>query len=418
MSTGETMIRVEGLGKLYRIGALEEQSGRTLRDVVAHGFGRRAKRLYDFVRGRSLSALPEAEKLWALRDINFDVSRGDVVGVVGRNGSGKSTLLKILSRITGPTEGRARIVGRVGSLLEVGTGFHPELTGRENIHLNGAILGMGRAEIRAKLDEIIAFSEIERFVDTPVKHYSSGMYLRLAFSVAAHLDPEILLIDEILAVGDAAFQKRCLGKMRDVASEGRTVLFVSHNLATVRELCDRGIVLHHGRLVGLGNIVDALNTYARVREADAEREAGEAATGWTQVELRGGRADEGYDRLAPEEPFEIEARFAPATAHGGGQIYCIVTNAMGQTIVHRRVHTRELGVESVARDGYRVRVGFPALWLAPGLYTAHFKFLAESAGSGSGRFVSERMLLDVSGSSEGNANAAIQPDIRWSLEKL
>jgi len=417
MTAAESMIRVEGLGKRYRIGALEEQRGRTLRDVLAGGIGRRVRRVGRLLCGSAGGRAPAAETIWALRDVSFDVARGDVVGIVGRNGSGKSTLLKILSRITGPTEGRARIVGRVGSLLEVGTGFHLELTGRENIYLNGAILGMTRGEIQRKFDEIIAFSEIERFVDTPVKHYSSGMHLRLAFAVAAHLDPEILLIDEILAVGDAAFQKRCLGKMQDVASQGRTVLFVSHNLATVRELCTRGLVLDHGRLAHAGGVVDALNAYARVREQEAERTADGTGAGWTQVGLAGRHGD-GVGRVAPQDPFAIEGRFAPAVGCDGGQLFCVVTNAMGQTIVHRRVHTRELGVDRVRRDGYRVNVQFPALWLAPGLYTVHFKFLAEAAGAGSGRFTSERVLLDVAGSSEGNANAATSPDIRWQLDPV
>nr|MDP9148007.1 ABC transporter ATP-binding protein [Acidobacteriota bacterium] len=200
---------------------------------------------------------------WALRDLNFDVFQGDVLGVIGRNGAGKSTLLKIMSRITDPTEGDIKLRGRMASLLEVGTGFHPELTGRENIFMNGAILGMRRAEILAKFDEIVAFSEIENFLDTPVKHYSSGMYVKLAFSVAAHLDPEILVVDEVLAVGDMAFQKKCLGKMSEVSQGGRTVLFVSHNMPAVENLCRRGLVLNHGKLVFDGTGKDAVEFYLR-----------------------------------------------------------------------------------------------------------------------------------------------------------
>ena len=199
--------------------------------------------------------------LWALRDVSFEVQRGEVVGIIGRNGAGKSTLLKILSRITEPTSGRAEIHGRVGSLLEVGTGFHPELTGRENIYLNGAILGMHRTEIERKFDEIVAFAEIERFLNTPVKRYSSGMYVRLAFAVAAHLEPEILIVDEVLAVGDAAFQKKCLGKMGDVAKEGRTVLFVSHNMAAVTQLCRRGFWLNDGHIVKIGLSQEVVESY-------------------------------------------------------------------------------------------------------------------------------------------------------------
>ena len=201
------------------------------------------------------------ERFWALRDVSFDVNRGEVIGIIGRNGAGKSTLLKIVSRITDPTEGHIKIRGRLASLLEVGTGFHPELTGRENIFLNGAILGMRKAEIVAKFDEIVAFSEIERFLDTPVKRYSSGMYIRLAFAVAAHLNPEILVVDEVLAVGDMAFQKKCLGKMNEVSKGGRTILFVSHNMAAVQNLCQRGIVLSQGRLIFHGTAKEAIDFY-------------------------------------------------------------------------------------------------------------------------------------------------------------
>ena len=214
------------------------------------------------------SSTPDDTDLWALRDVSFEVKRGEVVGIIGRNGAGKSTLLKILSRITEPTAGSAKIHGRVGSLLEVGTGFHPELTGRENIYLNGAILGMRRAEIERKFDEIVAFAEIERFLDTPVKRYSSGMYVRLAFAVAAHLEPEILLVDEVLAVGDAQFQKKCLGKMGDVAKEGRTVLFVSHNMVAVQTLCQRAFWLDSGQLKAQGEVGTIVTTYLRAGLAE------------------------------------------------------------------------------------------------------------------------------------------------------
>jgi len=221
----------------------------------------------------SNSHLPSAasrEEFWALKDVSFEVKRGEVVGIIGRNGAGKSTLLKILSRITEPSEGRVTLRGRVASLLEVGTGFHPELTGRENIFLNGAILGMSKAEIRKKFAEIVAFAEVERFLDTPVKRYSSGMYVRLAFAVAAHLEPEILVVDEVLAVGDAEFQKKCLGKMKDVATGGRTVLFVSHNLMAVRMLCSRSILLQKGNLVTLGETEPVLAAYAKLLKKSSE----------------------------------------------------------------------------------------------------------------------------------------------------
>ncbi len=243
----ELAIRVDNLGKQYRIGAAQPRY-RTLRESLVDSFAAPFR-----VFRKSAIRNPQSAILWALKDVSFEVKQGEVVGVIGRNGAGKSTLLKILSRITEPTEGRAEVCGRVGSLLEVGTGFHPELTGRENIYLSGAILGMRRAEIDRRFEEMVAFAEVERFIDTPVKHYSSGMYLRLAFAVAAHLEPEILLVDEVLAVGDAVFQKKCLGKMGDVASQGRTVLFVSHNMGAVRRLCGRTIFLQQGslRLAGL-----------------------------------------------------------------------------------------------------------------------------------------------------------------------
>ena len=251
------IIEIAGLGKKYRIGANKEKY-LSLRDEMA----RKAHGLYRRFVARH-QHIPEAEEFWALKDVSFSVQEGEVVAVVGRNGAGKSTLLKILSQITPPTEGTITCRGRVASLLEVGTGFHPELTGRENVFLNGAILGMTRAEIRRKFDEIVAFAEVEKFLDTPVKRYSSGMYVRLAFAVAAHLEPEVLVVDEVLAVGDAQFQKKCLGKMGEVAKQGRTVLFVSHNMAAVNALCRRGVVLKAGRTVLDAPVDVAIREYLR-----------------------------------------------------------------------------------------------------------------------------------------------------------
>ena len=251
-------IRVENLSKQYRIGGPQARY-KTIRESLTEAVQSPFRRLSSVVRGQS-SAVSN-ETIWALKDVSFEVKRGEVVGIIGRNGAGKTTLLKILSRITEPTEGHAEIHGRVGSLLEVGTGFHPELTGRENIYLNGAILGMKRAEIERKFDEIVAFAEIEKFMDTPVKHYSSGMYVRLAFAVAAHLEPEILLVDEVLAVGDVGFQKKCLGKMGEVALGGRTVLFVSHNMAAVRNLCQRCVLLEEGAVAALRDTAYVIAKY-------------------------------------------------------------------------------------------------------------------------------------------------------------
>ncbi|ANV84727.1 polysaccharide/polyol phosphate ABC transporter ATP-binding protein [Picosynechococcus sp. PCC 7003] len=260
----DTVIRVENLGKKYIIGHQQQRERYTaLRDVLTNSAKGLAKRFNP----RARVVNPNFEEFWALKDVSFEVKRGDRIGIIGRNGAGKSTLLKILSRITEPTEGRVSIKGRVASLLEVGTGFHPELTGRENIYLNGAILGMSKREIRRKFDEIVAFAEIERFLDTPVKRYSSGMYVRLAFAVAAHLEPEILIVDEVLAVGDAQFQKKCLGKMENVGKEGRTVLFVSHNMGAIKSLCDRSIVLRNGKIIYSGNISEGINQYNSVRDS-------------------------------------------------------------------------------------------------------------------------------------------------------
>jgi lipopolysaccharide transport system ATP-binding protein len=272
MSSDQAVLRATGVGKMYRVGTREPY--RALRDVITNAFKAPAQRLR---RGERR----EPDKLWALEDVSFAVSRGEVLGLIGANGAGKSTLLKVLSRITQPTTGEVTIRGRVGSLLEVGTGFHPELTGRENIFLNGTILGMRRSEIVKHFDEIVDFSGVERFLDTPVKRYSSGMQVRLAFAVAAHLQPEILLVDEVLAVGDAEFQAKCLGKMQDVTRAGRTVIFVSHNLAAVRSLCPRALVLEHGQLVFDGATPSAIERYL----GRSER-ASEAAVEGEQLERR------------------------------------------------------------------------------------------------------------------------------------
>jgi lipopolysaccharide transport system ATP-binding protein len=287
----DTVIRVQNLGKRFRIGASPERY-KTLRDTLVSGI----KAPFQKLQHSSSSSLssPGSNIIWALRDISFDVPRGKVMGIVGRNGAGKSTLLKILSRVTEPTEGSAEIHGRVGSLLEVGTGFHPELTGRENIYLNGAILGMKRIEIERKFDEIVAFSEVEQFIDTPVKRYSSGMYLRLAFAVAAHLEPEILVVDEVLAVGDAEFQRKCMGKMSDVAQAGRTVLFVSHNMSAVLRLTEETIVLDKGRLVFRAPTSQAVDYYM--------------AAGFTGAGERLWTSEEIPEEAAPFKPLALRVK--------------------------------------------------------------------------------------------------------------
>ncbi|MFZ4593890.1 MAG: ABC transporter ATP-binding protein [Verrucomicrobiaceae bacterium] len=288
------IIKVENLGKRYRLHHEKQERYTTLRDVIA----RKARGLAEKLKSHPSSQLSDSqlsasqpfslsasqdEDFWALKDLSFEIKQGEVVGIIGRNGAGKSTLLKILSRITEPTTGRIILRGRVASLLEVGTGFHPELTGRENIFLNGAILGMGKAEIRNNFDAIVAFAEVEKFLDTPVKRYSSGMYVRLAFAVAAHLEPEILVVDEVLAVGDAEFQKKCLGKMKDVSANGRTVLFVSHQLDTIRSLCSRAIQLHAGTLKTQGDVGEVITSYLRTGRASSFFEKEELSTKPIQI---------------------------------------------------------------------------------------------------------------------------------------
>lgn len=283
-------IRVENLGKLYRIG--QQEPYKTLRDVLTDAMFTPFRRLFGNLNSDDLQCAirnPQSEGwIWALKDVSFEVEQGEVIGIIGRNGAGKTTLLKILSQITGPTEGYADVRGRVGSLLEVGTGFHPELTGRENVYLNGAILGMKKEEIDRKFDEIVSFAEVEKFIDTPVKRYSTGMQVRLAFAVAAHLEPEILLVDEVLAVGDARFQKRCLGKMDDVAKSGRTVLFVSHNMQAVSLLCNRAILLEEGKVVADGPARQVVSEYLATESKQAAQEtwSSENAPGNEVVKLR------------------------------------------------------------------------------------------------------------------------------------
>lgn len=301
----EPVITASGLGKRYRIGGREPYLA--LRDALANAINPAAWRKL-----RTRRPL-----VWALRDISFAVERGEVVGIVGNNGAGKSTLLKILTRITVPTEGSAELRGRVGSLLEVGTGFHPELTGRENIYLNGAILGMRKTEIDRKFDAIVEFSEVSKFLDTPIKHYSSGMYIRLAFAVAAHLETEILLVDEVLAVGDAGFQKKCLNKLDSVAREGRTILFVSHNMGAIRRLCGKGIWIQEGRIAHIGPAGETIDRYLASFENDGSRQAGffdlssrNDRSGNGKIRFKTvrliGDGGEARDHFEFYEPFEIE----------------------------------------------------------------------------------------------------------------
>ncbi|MDX2256973.1 MAG: ABC transporter ATP-binding protein [Pseudanabaenaceae cyanobacterium bins.39] len=302
----DSAIHVEGLSKKYVIGHEHQERYKSLRDVITN----RLQSLHQIWKPKEND--PSFEEFWALKDVCFDIKQGDRVGIIGRNGAGKSTLLKILSRITEPTAGKISIKGRVSSLLEVGTGFHPELTGRENIFLNGAVLGMDQIEIKKKFDEIVAFAEVEKFLDTPVKRYSSGMYVRLAFAVAAHLEPEILIVDEVLAVGDAQFQKKCLGKMKDVSGEGRTVLFVSHSMPTITSLCSDVILLEKGKVVKTGNASEVIMHYystsgGTVSPAFVNYE-GDRFVGDEYVQMLSGCVKNSQGEITPEISIDEDAR--------------------------------------------------------------------------------------------------------------
>jgi lipopolysaccharide transport system ATP-binding protein len=371
----EYAIKVEGLGKQYRLGGKSEARYRTLRDSISGVFTWPARMLRGELRDNS-------EKIWALRDISFEVRDGQVLGVIGRNGAGKSTLLKILSRVTEPTVGHAEIRGRVGSLLEVGTGFHPELTGRENIYLNGAVLGMKRREIAGKFDEIVEFSGVSKFIDTPVKHYSSGMYLRLAFSVAAHLEPEILVVDEVLAVGDAEFQRKCLGKMSDVAAAGRTVLFVSHNMSAILRLTEESIVLEKGNLVFRAPTREAVDYYM----ASGLSQSGERI--WTTEEIPSDSAPfrpiavrvrdpqgKVVDSIQSRQPLEIELEYELDKAIQGLRVGVYLQTIRGETIFTSFDTDNPKQYEKYATRAaghYLSRAELPANFLNEGQYVLGF----------------------------------------------
>ena len=324
------IIEIDGLSKLYDLGAIGPAS---LRETVGRWFGKNAPTPAEQggLAIPSRRAGPRPNSFWALRDVSFDVQAGEVIGIVGRNGAGKSTLLKVLSRITEPTEGRAILRGRVASLLEVGTGFHPELTGRENIFLNGAILGMKRAEIARKFAEIVEFAEVGPFLDTPVKRYSSGMYVRLAFAVAAHLEPEILVIDEVLAVGDAAFQKKCLGKMGDVAKAGRTVLFVSHNMAAVQTLCSRVVLLEDGRVVANGGPATVLARYLQSGGEDSDRWQRDPAAPALPLQFESASARVGG--APPFQKLELELGLRSTAPHRPAFVAVDILNSLGVAVM-------------------------------------------------------------------------------------
>lgn len=365
----DTVIHVENIGKQYRIG-VPTVKYRTLRD----SFDRWFRKPSEEERLQS-----EAEStIWALKDVSFDVHQGQVLGIIGRNGAGKSTLLKILSRVTDPTTGYAEIRGRVGSLLEVGTGFHPELTGRENIFLNGAILGMKRSEIQAKFDEIVEFSEVEKFIDTPVKRYSSGMYLRLAFSVAAHLEPEILVVDEVLAVGDAEFQRKCLGKMDQVANQGRTILFVSHNMSAILRLTEETLVIDHGQMVLRAPTVEAVDYYlSQGVSRDGERtwsaeEIPADAEPFRPIAVRVLSADGKIsETVRSAEPFSIEVEYEVTRPIVGLRVGVYLLSTRGEFILTSfdTDHPAHFDRYSTRKEGrYTSRCVIPAHFINEGRF--------------------------------------------------
>lgn len=365
-------IQVEALGKLYQIG--QRQQYRTLKDTLTHMLTGSLRHLNSI--GRPVNQRLGREKIWALKEVNFEIKHGEVVGIIGRNGAGKSTLLKILSRITKPTIGWARTRGRVGSLLEVGTGFHPELTGRENIYLNGAILGMRRVEIRRKFDEIVSFAEVEKYIDTPVKHYSSGMYMRLAFAVAANLEPEILIVDEVLAVGDVAFQKKCLGKMGSVAKEGRTVLFVSHNMDAIQQMCSRCFMFEHGQLIAHGEtdriIAAYLSSYSyRTRPNETIdlsnlKRIGTGEALFTAVSYNN-PDQEGDSHPSSNGPVEFLFTITSDAPRSVGSLAVFLSSQLGTKLIN--ADTVMLGRVVKLRQGHNlIKLRIDKLYLNPGVY--------------------------------------------------
>jgi lipopolysaccharide transport system ATP-binding protein len=353
--SSELSISARGLSKAYRV--RQPRQTTTIREALIDKF-------------RRTSDEESSERFWALEDVSFDVRAGDILGVIGKNGAGKSTLLKVLSRITAPTRGTAELRGRVGTLLEVGTGFHPELTGRENVFLNGAVLGMRRAEIRARFDEIVAFAEVERFIDTPVKRYSSGMYVRLAFSVAAHLQPDVLFVDEVLAVGDAAFQRKCLTKMDDVGRSGRTVLFVSHNMAALASLCTSGLLLERGRVVPTSSLSECISRYTRQfkDEAAAEWHGREESNDIAVTDVVIEQKDQATADFVTHEETRIRLTYELASPIEGLIVGVRVRTATGTTLAYSRVDY-SLDEADYARPGRHVRtLTIPPNTFGPGFY--------------------------------------------------
>ena len=415
------VVSVEGVSKRYRIGALPAGYD-SLREVLARSVAARLKRL------RHGRAGDEDETtLWALKDVSFEVRRGEILGIVGRNGAGKSTLLKILSRITRPSTGQVEIYGRVGSLLEVGTGFHPDLTGRENVYLNGAVLGMRKVEIDAKFDEIVAFSELERFIETPVKHYSSGMYVRLAFSVAAHLEPEVLIMDEVLAVGDMAFQQKCLDKMNEIRRQGRTIFFVSHNLPAITRLCMRAVLLDRGCLVAEGQPQEVVNRYLSTSwGAGAERIWGDDAPGDAVVRLRRVRvaSEDGETAAAVDVRRESRIEVTYDVLDDGHALVPVIElyNEEGTEVFSTHDTGEEWRRRPRPRGRYTSAVRLPGNLLAEGTLIAHVSIMshfpstilhARAANAVAFQVLDEPGGVSARGDYAGPMPGVVRPLLEW-----
>ncbi|MGA2462881.1 MAG: polysaccharide ABC transporter ATP-binding protein [Thermodesulfobacteriota bacterium] len=432
----DIVIKAEALGKLYTIGH-EAQNERylALRDVLvknARSFWNKTK---DLAKGKPIIQGDTLEEVWALKDVSFEIHRGEAVGIIGRNGAGKSTLLKVLSRITEPSAGRVTIKGRVASLLEVGTGFHPELSGRENIYLNGAILGMTRREIKQKFDEIVAFAEVEKYLDTPVKHYSSGMYVRLAFAVAAHLEPEILLVDEVLAVGDTEFQKKCLGKMENVSKTGRTVLFVSHNMLAIESLCKKAILLSDGFATPFDSVGSAIGEYLSNKSdlsGEVNWDSPEKAPGNRQVRLKAVRiVSDGQVTAAPSinQDIEVQIDYWNLENNGRRLVSIHLLNSMGFLLLTTsNMKTASLTEDPWVYKGYplglfRTSCTIPRFLLNTGMHSITLYINGTMAID---NIILERNVIsfDVQDDPDrfteysGEWIGAIRPKLAWQTEKL
>lgn len=400
------VISVENLSKSYRLGVIG--TGTFTNDLKVWAARMRGKPNPLLKIGQEDHGNRVGEEIWALKDVSFQVEQGEVLGIIGRNGAGKSTLLKILSRVTAPTSGSVKVKGRIASLLEVGTGFHPELTGRENIYLNGAILGMTKAEVNRRFDEIVEFAEIAKFIDTPVKRYSSGMYVRLAFAVAAHLESEILLVDEVLAVGDAEFQKKCLGKMGDVASkEGRTVLFVSHNMGAITMLCSQCLLIHNGILKAQGKTSAIIKTYMNVNEITESGKEDNSRNVFYDIEVM-------PKKIVANSQISVIANLHTKQDIDDYKIFLIIQDDSSNILVHS-VRTSKSFNDKLRKGYHKINIEFPALWLKPGNYNLYLKLISFT-GKGE-RILSPSYTFEIKYNIDyENLLGILIPDANWRID--